>query len=136
MELLGDGYVSVTDTTNQIVTILRDCRHVNGLMIYWVHAHNRFEFHLPGDQKYNVEMKYLRNELRDPNGNVLEIVAGEPLQVGFDTLYPIDVKFLSHPCYPYVLLRQDGMMDHSEFTPYFVRTIEKRDAILQWLNRI
>lgn len=86
MELLGDGYVSVTDTTNQIVTILRDCRHVN--------------------------------------------------VVEFDTLYPIDVKFLGHHCYPYVLLRQDGMMDHSEFTPYFVRTIEKRDAILQWLNRI
>ena len=29
----------------------------------------------------------------------------------------------------------EGLFDHSDFTPYLLRTAEKRDAILAWLNR-
>jgi hypothetical protein len=136
MESLGDGYfsASLSDTTNQIEEILNESREKTGLMIYWKHGHNIFMFFYPGDQMYRVEMRRLRRELRKQDGNVLEIVAGEPLQVGCDTLYPIEVKMSGLPCAPYLLLREDGMIEHLDYTPYFVRTIQKRDEILQWLN--
>jgi hypothetical protein len=141
MEVLGhDGEntlvsVSLEDATAQILSILQASRENNGLMIYWVHGLNVFMFLYPGDRNYKVEMKRLRRELRKPNGNVSEIVAGEPLKVGSNTLYPIDVRMTGRACYPYFLLRQDGYFDHSGFTPYLLRTAEKRDAILQWLIR-
>jgi hypothetical protein len=106
MEVLGhDGEntlvsVSLEDATAQILSILQASREKNGLMIYWVHGLNVFMFFYPGDRNYKVEMKRLRRELRKPNGNVSEIVAGEPLKVGSNTLYPIDVRMTGRACYP------------------------------------
>jgi len=141
MEVLGrDGEntivgVKLEDAVAQIVAIQQSSLEEKGLMIYWVHGLNAFMFFYPGDKNYRVEMKRLRRELRKTNGNVSEIVAGEPLQVGSHTFYPIDVRMPRRPCFPYMLLRQEGLFDHSDFTPYLLRTAEKRDAILAWLNR-
>jgi hypothetical protein len=104
-------------------------------MIYWVHGLNIFMFLYPGDRNYRVEMRRLKRELREQNSNVSEIVGGEPLHVGQHILYPIDVRMPGFPCYPYFLLRQDGQFDHSNYTPYLFRTMEKRDELLQWLNQ-
>ena len=98
MEVLGrDGEntlvgVNLQDAIAQIVEILQASPEEKGLMIYWVHGLNAFMFFYPGDENYRVEMERLRRELRKSNGNVSEIVAGEPLQVGSHTLYPIDVR--------------------------------------------
>lgn len=141
MEVLGSegehtlAVISLTDATNQILGILEAGQDQNGLMIYWVHGRNIFMFLYPGDKNYRVEMKRLRRELRKQDGNVSEIVGGEPLQVGSHILYPIDVRMPGRPCYPYFLLRQDGWFDHSLYTPYLFRTMEKRDELLQWLNQ-
>ena len=141
MEVLGrDGEnavvgVNLQNAIAQIVDILQVSPEEKGLMIYWVHGLNVFMFFYSGDENYRVEMKRLRRELRKENGNVSEIVAGEPLQVGSTTLYPIDVRMPRRPCFPYMLLRQEGLFDHSDFTPYLLRTAEKRDAILAWLNQ-
>ena len=135
MELLGNGYASINlpAAKGQILRAVESGQNKSGLMIFWVHGKNQFMYHYPEDRNFRVEMRRLRKELRDPTGNVSEIVAGEPLHVNQHILYPINVKMPGHPCYPYVLLRQDQMFDHSDYTPYLFRTREKRDEFLSWL---
>jgi hypothetical protein len=141
MEAIGrDGentrfIISLPALTNQILSALAAGQEQDGLMIYWVHGANIFDYLFSEDDNYFVEMSRLRNELRLENSTVSEVVSGEPLSVNEHTLYPIDVMMPGRECYPYILLRQDGQFDHSLYTPYLFKTIEMRDRMLRWLNQ-
>lgn len=39
-----------------------------------------------------------------------------------------------HSCFPYSLLRRRGLIDGADYTPYFFRSIKKRDEIITWLK--
>jgi len=82
---------------------------------------------------YANEMKSLRKQLR--RRIIIDIKAGEDFHIYGKTLYPLDVKFDSMSCHAYMLLRQQGDISDSIFTPYFFSNRDKRDAFLRWLLR-
>jgi len=113
---------------------LRRANSTGAAIMYYVHTQQAFHYFLTGDREMYVnEMKCLRSQLR--RGIIVDIKAGEDFHINGKTLYPLEVKFDGVGCHAYMLLRQQGDITDSIFTPYFFSNRDKRDAFLGWLLR-
>jgi hypothetical protein len=63
-------------------------------------------------------------------GHISDIRAGKVFVFEGRELWPLDVFFVGSPCHPYSLLRQNGLIDDADFTPYFFTSKDKRDQAL------
>ena len=117
---------------NELQQQLMEALTAGAGIVFFVHSLQAFTMFLPGDKDmYTHEMKSLRKQLR--GGTIVDIRAGDDFHINGNTLYPLEVKFDSVDCYAYMLLRQQGNFTDSEYTPYFFRKLDKRDAFLKWL---
>ena len=106
----------------------------NASLIYYHHGIKHFTYYIESDKKeFRVELRNVKNMIR--THVISSITAGETLDFAGTELFPMDLKIVDHPCYPYSLLRKRGLIDDAENTPYFFRSSEKRDEIITWLKK-
>ena len=69
-------------------------------------------------------------------GGVSDIRPGEVFVFEGVKLWPMDVFFVGAPCHPYMLLRENGLVDDADYTPYFFVSRKKRDSALDAIRPV
>ena len=114
----------------QIITGANDGAKV----IYWHHGAGAFTWLRGSDQEaFRVEVKNLKRALR--RGDIVNIGAGEPLQLNGKTFYPLEIEIEGSSCFAYFLIRQRGAFDDSINTPYLFMSESTRDGTIAYLNK-
>lgn len=102
-------------------------------MIYYQHRLQAFDWLTVEDQHgFKRELKSIRAQLRE-GVSITEVIAAEPLVINGTTLYTMLLK-CDVPCHPYSLLRERGMLDDADYTPYFFTSENTRDGAVRYIN--
>lgn len=126
---MSDNYI-LADLIRQITFALEE----GGCFVYWHHNVKSFNFLMAIDtDEYHHELKQLRKQFRD--GRVTSVTAGDDHIVGDTTLHTMEVDFINQPCYPYMLLRERGLIDDTDHTPYFFTSARSRDNAIEYITK-
>ena len=106
----------------------------NAVLIYYNHSVQHFMYYIGSDKEhFHEELKTVRRNIRARY--ITAVSVGETLNVGGTDLFPLELRIDAHPCYEYMLLRRRGLIDDAEITPYFFRSVNKRDEVITWLKK-
>jgi len=105
-------------------------------VIYYHHGLQQFR-HFRGlsvdNDAFRQEVVNLKKNIN--RGVISAISAGEPITINGTDLFPVDLMFDDQPCYPYMLLRRNGLIDDADNTPYFFTSKGKCDQVIKCLNK-
>jgi hypothetical protein len=101
-------------------------------LIYYHHGLETFTYLIASDKaKFQEELKNLKRNIR--SHLISEISAGKTININGTDLFPMDLRINNQPCFAYMMLKKQGRMDDADDTPYFFRSQQKRDEIIQYL---
>lgn len=102
-------------------------------MIFYQHRLEQFDWMTAEDQpQFKRELRLIRRQLRE-GVSITEVIAAEPLIINGTTLYTMLLK-CDVACHPYSLLRQRGMLDDADYTPYFFTSEKTRNGAVRYIN--
>ena len=113
---------------------LKKCLADKAVFIYWNRLIDKFDYLKMGDDTiYKVELVNLRKQLC--SGCIESVSEGEILVIDGNVLETTEVKFAKTPCVAHMLLRKQGLVDHSEITPYLFKGKGCRDKALKYTTK-
>ena len=126
--------MSCMNSLENIEKELKKCLADKAVFIYWNHLIDNFDYLKMGDDTiYKVELVNLRKQLC--SGCIESVSEGEILVIDGKVLETMDVKFARTPCVAHMLLRKQGLVDHSEITPYLFKGKGCRDKALKYITK-
>ncbi len=109
-------------------------REKNAAMIYWHHQQKIWTYLLDCDAKViKQEMEILIMQMK--TGKIVRVNRGLVVDVKGTLLYPVEFEVKHVQCPAYFLVAKKGLIDHLHMTPYFFRSENKRDEIIDYINK-
>ena len=110
--------MSLANSLDNLTNKIRGCLADNTAMVYWQQHEETFRYlNMEDNTRFKGKLTNLRTQLR--NGIITSVSVGHDLVIGGTILHTMEVKFSTSKCVPYMLLRQEGNVEHVDITPYF-----------------